>query len=101
MLFVEHSLLSHPPASSELDSNENQQAAPGPRPPPEAAGAAEPGEAAPSSSSPEHETSARPEQRPAVEGCVDSAWIILDFYLYLVMYNPWNKEYNNRPRLEG
>ncbi|TWW65644.1 E3 ubiquitin-protein ligase RNF115 [Takifugu flavidus] len=65
MLFVEHSLLSRPPASSELDSNENQPESAGPRPSPASAGAAESGEAL---SSPERETSSRPEQRPAVEG---------------------------------
>lgn len=70
MLFVEHSLLSRPPASSELDSNENQPESAGPRPSPVSAGAAESGEAL---SSPERETSSRPEQRPAVEGCVDMA----------------------------
>ncbi|TNM93145.1 hypothetical protein fugu_018547 [Takifugu bimaculatus] len=67
MLFVEHSLLSRPPASSELDSNENQPESAGPRPSPASAGAAESGEAL---SSPERETSSRPEQRPAVEGMV-------------------------------
>lgn len=70
MLFVERSLLSRPPASSELDSNENQPESAGPRPPPGPAGAAESGEAP---SSAERETSSRPEQRPAVEGCVEMA----------------------------
>lgn len=78
MLFVEHSLLSRPPASSELDSNENQPESAGPRPSPASAGAAESGEAPSSaeretSSRPERETSSRPEQRPAVEGCVEMA----------------------------
>lgn len=70
MLFVEHSLLSRPPASAELDSNENQPESAGPHPSPALAGAAEPGEAL---SSPERESSSRPEQRPAVEGCVEMA----------------------------
>lgn len=64
MLFVEHSLLSRPPASSELDSNENQPVSAGPRPSAASAGAAE-------SSPEERETPSRPEQRPAVQGCVE------------------------------
>lgn len=63
-------LLSHPP-SSESDPEDGEQASAGQsRPPPVTAGAAEAPEPE-SPSPPEQERSSRPEQRPAVEGCVD------------------------------
>lgn len=65
-------LLSHPP-SSESDPDDSEQVPAGQsRPSPTTSpGAAEAGEPAESPSQPEEETSSRPEQRPAVEGCVD------------------------------
>lgn len=59
---VAHSLLSRLPASAELHS-------PDPHPSPVSGGA---GESGAMLSSPEHEPSSRLEQRPAVEGCVQT-----------------------------
>ncbi|XP_049890403.1 E3 ubiquitin-protein ligase RNF115 isoform X2 [Epinephelus moara] len=71
LLFMERSaLLSHPP-SSESDPDDSEQVSAGQsRPSPVLPSAAEAGEPESSSQS-EQERSSRPEQRPAVEGCVD------------------------------
>lgn len=71
LLFMEGSaLLSHPP-SSESDPGDSEQVSAGQsRPSSASPGAAEPREPE-SPSQPEQERSSRPEQRPAVEGCVD------------------------------
>lgn len=63
-------LLSHPP-SSESDPDDSEQVPAGQScPSPVSPGTAETGEPE-SPSPPEQERSSRPEQRPAVEGCVD------------------------------
>ncbi|XP_045913672.1 E3 ubiquitin-protein ligase RNF115 isoform X1 [Micropterus dolomieu] len=71
LLFMERSaLLSHPP-SSESDPDDSDQVSAGQsQPSPEPLVAAE-GRDPESPSHPEQESSSRPEQRPAVEGCVD------------------------------
>lgn len=63
-------LLSHPPSAESHQDDSEQVSAGQSRPSPVSPGAAE-ARGPESSSQPEQERSSRPEQRPAVEGCVD------------------------------
>lgn len=69
-------LLSHPPSSESNPDDSEQVSAGQSRLSPELAGAAEVTELE-APSQPEQDRPARPEQRPAVEGCVDTATSVL------------------------